>query len=68
MLQLFLSFTMSKLSDSTGTIQLLSHIVQGLGPPSKCIKVFNYYKSLGADIVALQETHFASSFIPPLYA
>lgn len=41
-----------------------SHNVQGLNSQTKCIKAFSFYLSLGADIVALQETHFLHSFVP----
>lgn len=55
---------MPTVGKATHTIRLLSHNVQGLGSPSKRIKAFTYYRSIGAEIVALQETHFTSQFTP----
>lgn len=45
-------------------IKIVSHNVQCLNSQTKRIKDFSFYHSLGADIIALQETHFPHSFIP----
>lgn len=45
-------------------IKIVSHNVQGLNSQTKRIKSFSFYRSLGADIIALQETNFPHSFIP----
>lgn len=51
-------------SQTQTPIKLLSHNVQGLNYPVKWRKAFNYFHSVGAEILFLQETHFPSSYKP----
>lgn len=45
-------------------LKILSHNTQGFNSPHKRKKAFQHYKRLGADIILLQETHFADSNHP----
>lgn len=41
--------------------------VKGFNSPQKQKKAFRYYKTLGADIILLQETHFSSNNHPKYF-
>lgn len=45
-------------------IKCVSHNVKGFNSPPKRKKAFAFYKQLGAQILLLQETHFAHSSHP----
>lgn len=44
---------------------LVYHNTQSLNSPVKHWKALNYYHSVGADVVFLQEFHFPSFYAPP---
>ena len=48
-------------------LKILSHNTNGFNSPHKRKKAFQQYKKLGADIILLQETHFASSNHPKYF-
>ena len=48
-------------------IKIISHNVQGFNSPHKRKKAFQHYKRLKADIILLQETHFATDKHPKYF-
>ena len=48
-------------------LRILSHNTNGFNSPHKRKKAFQQYKKLGADIILLQETHFATSNHPKYF-
>ena len=48
-------------------VTIISHNVQGFNSPHKRKKAFPHYKRLKADIILLQETHFAANNHPKYF-
>lgn len=48
-------------------LKVISHNAQGINSPQKRKKAFRHYKRLGADVILMQETHFATDKHPTFF-
>lgn len=58
------SLLISMADTTQSNLKIASHNVQGLNSPTKRRNILDYYKSLGIDILLLQETHFPIRYSP----